>query len=589
MLDFIQQDWSQICEKRSKFVNIVFVLQTRIERNDAVNHIFIDVWIDVDLHKHSLRIMIDFDVIENFVNQLKIKKFSFQNELSLRKELKTFNETSLRMYHAHNVRFEISNSDDHIHNDKDEFIEINMNEIEMILELSWLQIVNSNINWMSQTWRRRKIARASRARNLCARYNESQITSVNAIVFRKFCMKDDFQTYIIQATMFSLNASDKQAISNNFVEMKLSFQYIDLAKVFNEKITNILFEHDSQNLAIDTQNINSSFESFYNLSEKKFKTFKEYLDKHLQNEFIIFSKSICAALILFIKKKTNDLRLCVDYRELNAIIVKNRYFLSLINETFDRIVDVKYFIKLDIIAAYNKLCIKKKNEWKTAFRTRYDMYEYKIVSFEFANASTTFQTYINVALRKYFDVFAFVYINDIFIFSKILEKHETHMRVVLKRLLQYKLYVNIKKSKFNVVKTTFLSFIIIRDDVKMNSSRIEIIVNWLKSHSHKNVQIFLKFVNFYKRFIKEFFRVADALFALLKKSDKNKFYIFFEFISDAKKSFEKFWQIFFTASLLRHFDSNRKIKFETNASNFVISKIISQLNETIEQWHFIIY
>jgi uncharacterized protein YerC len=217
------------------------------------------------------------------------------------------------------------------------------------------------------------------------------------------------------------------------------------------------------------------------------------------------------------------------------------------------------------------------------------MYEYKIVSFEFANASTTFQTYINVALRKYFDVFAFVYINDIFIFSKILEKHETHMRVVLKRLLQYKLYVNIKKSKFNVVKTTFLSFIIIRDDVKMNSSRIEIIVNWLKSHSHKNVQIFLKFVNFYKRFIKEFFRVADALFALLKKSDKNKFYIFFEFISDAKKSFEKFWQIFFTASLLRHFDSNRKIKFETNASNFVISKIISQLNETIEQWHFIIY
>jgi ABC-type branched-subunit amino acid transport system substrate-binding protein len=105
------------------------------------------------------------------------------------------------------------------------------------------------------------------------------------------------------------------------------------------------------------------------------------------------------------------------------------------------------------------------------------MYEYKIVSFEFANASTTFQTYINVALRKYFDVFAFVYIDDILIFFKILEKHETHVRVVLERLLQYKLYVNIKKSKFNVVKTTFLSFIIIRDDVKMNLSRIEMIIN----------------------------------------------------------------------------------------------------------------
>jgi hypothetical protein len=217
------------------------------------------------------------------------------------------------------------------------------------------------------------------------------------------------------------------------------------------------------------------------------------------------------------------------------------------------------------------------------------MYKYKIISFEFANASTTFQTYINVALRKYFDVFAFVYINDIFIFFKILKKHEKHVHVVLERLLQYKLYVNIKKSKFNVVKTTFLSFIIIRDDVKINLNKIEMIIKWSKSHSHKNVQIFLKFVNFYKKFIKEFFRVANALFAFLKKSDKNKFHIFFEFIADAKKSFEKLQQIFFTASLFRHFDLNRKIKFETNALNFVISEIISQLNETIEQWHFIIY
>jgi hypothetical protein len=175
-------------------------------------------------------------------------------------------------------------------------------------------------------------------------------------------MRNDFQTYVIQTTMFSLSANDKQAVSNNFLEMKLSFQYVDLAKVFNEKITNILFEHDFQDFAIDTQNISSSFESFYNLSKKKLKRFKEYLDKHLQNEFITFSKSTCAASIFFIKKKTNDLRLCVDYRELNAIIVKNRYSLSFINETFDRIVDVKYFTKLDIIATYNKLRIKKKDE-----------------------------------------------------------------------------------------------------------------------------------------------------------------------------------------------------------------------------------
>jgi hypothetical protein len=105
--------------------------------------------------------------------------------------------------------------------------------------------------------------------------------------------------------------------------------------MFNKKITNILLKHDFQNLAINMQNINSSFKSFYNFSEKKFKMFKKYLDKHLQNKFIIFSKLTYATSIFFIKKKTNDLRLYVDYRKLNAIIVKNRYSFLFINETFD--------------------------------------------------------------------------------------------------------------------------------------------------------------------------------------------------------------------------------------------------------------
>ncbi len=103
------------------------------------------------------------------------------------------------------------------------------------------------------------------------------------------------------------------------------------------------------------------------------------------------------------------------------------------------------------------------------------------------------------------------------------------------------------------------------------------------------MQIFLKFVNFYRRFIKAFSCVANTMFAFLKSNDKNKFHILFVFISQTRKSFERFRKVFFTALLFRHFDSNRKIKFKTNASDFVISKIIFQLNKAIEQWHFIIY
>ncbi len=105
------------------------------------------------------------------------------------------------------------------------------------------------------------------------------------------------------------------------------------------------------------------------------------------------------------------------------------------------------------------------------------MYEYRVMFFDFAKTSTTFQTYINVAFREYLDVFVFTYINDIFIFFKILKKHVQHMCVVFKRFLQYKLYVNIKKSKFNVIKTNFLRFIINRENVEMNLIKIKTVTN----------------------------------------------------------------------------------------------------------------
>jgi hypothetical protein len=123
----------------------------------------------------------------------------------------------------------------------------------------------------------------------------------------------------------------------------------------------------------------------------------------------------------------------------------------------------------------------------------------------------------------------------------------------------------------------------------MNSNKIETIVDWSKSQFHKNVQVFFNFANFYKRFIKNFSRIVFALCALLKENDKNKFHISFVLTSKARKFFEKLRKAFLTTFLFRHFDLNRKIKLKINASRFVILKIISQLNETFKQWHFIVY
>ncbi len=117
-------------------MNIVFILQARVERNDLINHIFVDVNLDVKAHKHNLRVMIDCEVTKNFISQFKIKKLNFEDNLSIKKDLKTLNETLLRIYHAHNVRFDVLDTEDHCHQNEDKFIKANMNEIEMILKLS---------------------------------------------------------------------------------------------------------------------------------------------------------------------------------------------------------------------------------------------------------------------------------------------------------------------------------------------------------------------------------------------------------------------------------------------------------------------
>ncbi len=139
-------------------------------------------------------------------------------------------------------------------------------------------------------------------------------------------------------------------------------KYKDFADVFDKINANKLFEHDSQNHAINTKSKMFSFESIYNLSMIELELFKEYLDEFLIKEFIVFSSSLVDASILFFKKSKNDLKLCVNYKELNVITIKNRYSISLINQLLNRFSDVKKFIKLNIQTTYNFIRIKKKDE-----------------------------------------------------------------------------------------------------------------------------------------------------------------------------------------------------------------------------------
>jgi hypothetical protein len=158
------------------------------------------------------------------------------------------------------------------------------------------------------------------------------------------------------------------------------------------------------------------------------------LKSQLDSGFIRASRSPAASPVLFVKKPGGGLRFCVDYRGLNAITVKNRYPLPLITETLARLSRARKYTKLDIISAFNRLRIKDGDEWKTAFRTRYGLFEYLIMPFGLCNGPASFQNFINDTLREYLDIFCTAYLDDILIYSETEEEHERHVKLILEKL-----------------------------------------------------------------------------------------------------------------------------------------------------------
>ena len=197
--------------------------------------------------------------------------------------------------------------------------------------------------------------------------------------------------------------------------------------------------------------------------------------------------------------------------------VKNQYLLFFIQETLDWLIKIKYYIKLNIIAVFNKLQITYENEWKIIFWTRYDLYEYNVLLFELINELSSFQNFINDTLHDFLNVFCIAYMNDILIYSNSKKKHTQHVHQILKQLRVVELQINIEKCKFSVIKVKYLNLIIIINEIKMNSEKINVIINWVTFQDVKDVQSFLSFVNFYKWFIKKFFKLIESLTVLIRK------------------------------------------------------------------------
>jgi hypothetical protein len=179
-------------------------------------------------------------------------------------------------------------------------------------------------------------------------------------------------------------------------------------------------------------------------------------------------------------------------------------------------------------------------------------------------------------MHSYLNLFVLMYINDLLMFFSSTKKHIEHVKLMLQRLKKFNLYFKFNKCSFHVFHVNFLDFRMNLDEITMQTNKIVVIKDWSKSKFHKNVQIFIDFVHFYKRFVHAFFKINAELFFLLKKNDKNKFKIKFVMIFKIKKFMKSIKRIFMNASMLRHYELDNESIIKINAFDFIIVDIFSQ-------------
>lgn len=318
--------------------------------------------------------------------------------------------------------------------------------------------------------------------------------------------------------IYTLDDSNNPQQSFNSTAKKLLEEFAD---VFPETLPNELPPQRSIDYTIElVPGEEPPSKPIYRLSYKEMTELKSQLANLLQKGFVRPSISPYGAPVLFVHKKEGTLRLCIDYRALNKITIKNRYPLPRIEDLMDRLTGAKYFSKIDLYSGYHQIRIKEEDISKTAFRTRYGHYEFLVLPFGLTNAPATFMTLMNDIFREFLDKFVVVYLDDILVYNKTKEEHAQHLHQILTTLRQHKLYAKLKKCELFQQKVEYLEHYISDKGIMVDSRKVNAVKEWPIPTNISELRSFLGLANYYRKFVSHFSTIASSLTLLLYKNQQ---------------------------------------------------------------------
>ena len=320
----------------------------------------------------------------------------------------------------------------------------------------------------------------------------------------------------------------------------------------------------------------------YQMSKDQLLVLRKTLTELLDNGFIRVSNSPAAAPVIFIKKPGGGLRFCVDYRWLNEISRKDSYPIPYIDETLRTIAAAKYISKVDVISAFHRIRVKDDNEWKTAFNTRFGLYEWLVTPFGLTSTPATFQRYINWVLHNELDICCFAYIDDVVIYNDTQKEHRSAMLRIIRKLANAGLQLDFDKSEFEGDIIKYLGYLIETGrGLRADPEKLKAIRKWEPPTKVRGVRGFLGFCNYYRQFIDGYSRIVELLTRLTRKDQS------FQWTLECQHTFEQLKNTLIKAPLLAKWTPCLETAIECDSSGYAVGGTLMQKMKGL--WHPVAY